>query len=173
MSNAIVRRICVLLLLVALLFSGLVALAVPSAAARGATQETKNSSTPLPASPPAAPAGDGAIPLAVAVQKVDPSLRDLVLSGAKDSVEVLVFTVDVPALARVMEKYDHEGLLGPNAEKSNIPNAIYLKLPSYALQEVSRMASTLFVMREQVLQPDVVEQSRMSAARSRGRRSRS
>ncbi len=155
MSNvAIVRRICVLLLLVALLLSGLTALtATVAAAGQGAAQEPTSPSTSLPSSGPQSPAGEP-IPLERLVVKVEPSLRDAMLAGTKEDVEVLVFSADVPALARVMEKYPHEGLLGPNAERSNIPIAIYLKMPARALEDVARLDSTLFVMREQVLRPD-------------------
>ncbi|TMK43102.1 MAG: hypothetical protein E6G55_12730, partial [Actinobacteria bacterium] len=135
MSNAIVRRICVLLLLVALVFSGLTALTAVPVAAKGATQGSETPSASIPASDQTTQD----VSLDAAIKKVESSLQESVLSGAKDDVEVLVFSTDVPALARVMNKYPHEGLLGPNAEKTSIPTAIYLKLPAQALQEVAKM----------------------------------
>src|SRR3972149_5408316 len=98
-------------------------------------------------------------PLELAVQKLDPEIQDLVLAGAKETVEVLVFSMDVPALARVMQKYPYEGLLGLDAVKSEIPIAVYLKLPAYALQEISQMESTLFVGKERRVAPGMVDAS--------------
>lgn len=123
MSNvAIVRRICVLLLLVAMMLSGLTVLTASAVAGGpGATQEPTGPSTSLPTTGTPSPTREEPIPLDVAVMKAEPSLRDSILAGTKDDVEVLVFSTDVPALARVMEKYSHEGLLGPNAEKSDFP----------------------------------------------------
>ena len=91
--------------------------------------------------------------------KLDLAIKGAVLGDSKEVLEVIVFSTDVPELARLMQRFPHEGLLGTKAKQVEIPVAVYLKTPAYVVKEIGRMASTLFVLQEGQLKPDVVDAS--------------
>jgi|GEM_PF-7073543 len=79
----------------------------------------------------------------VVLGKIDPSLRELVSSGSKEMVKVVIPTVDVSSLAKALEGVPYDGVIGEKAVPDGRITPIVISLPAYSLKEVSSLSSVL------------------------------
>ncbi|MCK4457591.1 MAG: S8 family serine peptidase, partial [Thermoplasmata archaeon] len=97
------------------------------------------------------------------VEKIDPTLRDVMSSSPDEMVNVIVPTTDVASLAKVVQKYDYKGLLGTKAKPSENIVPITLEVPANSLLEIASLDGVMAVYLHDIPTVDMVSKSEWAA----------
>ncbi len=143
MKDSTEKKVISVLLVALMVVSGFMAVmdSVQKAEATGAASEQSVPAVKdvsMIASPTTVTLENGAV-----LEKIQPSLRELVSSGSKEVVKVTIPTMDVSSLARALKGIHYEGVIGEKAVFDGRVTPIVLSLPAYSLKEVSALPSVL------------------------------
>ena len=174
MSNALRRRLVSLLILGALVFSGMLAAANAARADTPALPAAQIGSTSVSHSgdsltTPTSAAGDS---IQLALDKMDPSLQPVAQNRQKGYSDVLIYTTNMPQLGRALEnagariaytvddKTRVERFVARPWGSNGQMVSIYVQVPNRALLDVAALSGVAYVQQRDMYAASSIEPSR-------------